>query len=146
MSFYFSSEFISQFKKIIKNNADKNLEKIFIDEIISETSENILNVGTSNINSTAYNLLIKKRLKREGKGKSSSYRTYFFFRIKNDVFEFIYVYPKTGRRSQTSITKQDLKNLLKRFSEDKKNGNLTEICLSADGSKIINKNTKKNIF
>ncbi|MCF6185731.1 MAG: type II toxin-antitoxin system RelE/ParE family toxin [Bacteroidales bacterium] len=146
MSFYFSPEFISQFKKILKSNADKNLEKIFIDGVLSETSENIISIGTSKINSSAENSLIKKRLKKDGKGKSSSYRTYFYFRLENDVFEFIYIYPKTGRRSQSSVKKQQLKDLLKQFSEDKQNDNLTEVCLNKKKTKIIDKNTKKEIF
>jgi len=147
MEFFFTEEFISEFKKIIKGKEHKDLESLFIDEILEKTFDEILYTGTTKQSGDNTNsLYIKKRIGKKKSGKRGGYRSYISVLIKNQQLYFIFIHPKTGRRAMVKLETEKEIVLIKKLKEDKENNNLIEICLNDERSKIIDKNTEEEIF
>ncbi len=146
MTFFFSETFIEAFIKLLKSKAHSELEKLFIEQILTKSKEEIISRGTSKLNNSSENIFLKKRIKKKNVGKSSGYRAYFYLLIKNDSFDFLYIYPKTGRRSQSSVSKAEQKQLLIDYKACKEKENMVQVSLNEEENKIIDFFTKEIIF
>jgi mRNA-degrading endonuclease RelE of RelBE toxin-antitoxin system len=65
--------------------------------------------------------LIKSRIINScyNKGKSGSYRIYYYVDIKNACIYLLSFYPKTGKYGRDSLSATELKFLIKNFNQEK---------------------------
>lgn len=60
------------------------------------------------------------------KGKSGSYRLYFYADIETEHVYLLGYYPKTGKFGRSDLSNTEEKNMIQWFKTEKKNGTLVE--------------------
>ena len=99
MKIFASDTFISEVKKLMKSGSHADCEIVLIDEVMQDSLESIIQKGTpKKIGGGNDTPFIRRRL-NDGSGSSGGYRLYLWaFRIEDEI-SFVFIHPKTGRRS-----------------------------------------------
>ncbi|WP_031527390.1 hypothetical protein [Dyadobacter crusticola] len=129
MKVFCTTAFEKIFKKLIKKNAYRDLEKEIIEYFFAEKID--LSAGRR-LGGNAENLYIKKRL-----GGSGGYRTYFYVVIKDDNLYLMFLHPKTGPDGSPNITDEAKTQLLKDLISDIKSGKLLSVVKHASKEQLI---------
>lgn len=93
---------------------EKNIVTIFNQPILISPSKNF-NFIKSRIDNSTYN-----------KGKSGGYRLYYYVDSVNEYVYLLGFFPKTGKYGREDLTDTEVKIMIKKFAEEKKNGILEE--------------------
>jgi hypothetical protein len=99
MIVYCTEHFKSEYKKLVKYNSYKNLEREIIDNFFNGSDDQIRQGIT--LARDSYPKVIKKRL-----GGRSGYRVYFYIFVSDDKIYLGYIYPKTGPEGKDSLNRK----------------------------------------
>ena len=146
MQYYFQDTFIKEVKKLLKKKSYKDCEKALIADIFNLSVEDIFaNCSAFRLNAGAKNPIAKLRLSFDS-GKSSGYRVYVFAMIVDEKIFFAYLYPKTGKYGQDSLSAKVEAAKIKSLLADIKSDKLEEVYLDKKQDKICYSSDKKKVF
>lgn len=129
MHVYCLEDFKAEFEKLVTKKQYKSLQQEIIDYFFDKTAQQ-LSSGTRLNNSDDFPY-IKKRL-----GGSGGFRCYFLLIIKDEKLYLLFVHPKTGPMGASNINDESKAYLYKKVLECIKSGDLYELKLDEDKSKI----------
>jgi len=114
----------------------KNLWTLVHSGLVDVYSEEFLtNCSANRLNPNAKNPIVKLRI-AYNKGKSASYRLYFFAIIKEEKLYLGHLYPKTGAKGQEVLSKKEENEVIKSLLSDVKSGTTKEVYLDITKNKI----------
>ncbi|NIJ52860.1 hypothetical protein [Dyadobacter arcticus] len=120
MNIYCTERFKSEFKKLIKYNSYKILERQVIDNFFNCSDDQIRH-GTT-ISSSSYRSVVKKRI-----GGRGGFRAYFYVYVMDNKIYLSYIYPKTGSEGKISLSKAFRKLIIDETDEAIDRNDLFEI-------------------
>lgn len=143
MQYYFQQEFIDTVASLQKKKSYKNCENALIESVFKLPKEELFTQCSANRLNASENTPIVKLRVASGKGKSSSFRLYFFVVIKDEKFYFGHIYPKTGSKGKESLSPQKEISVIKTLLAAVKNNSMFEVILDKNQQKICFKTAKK---
>jgi len=127
---------LKQLKNLLKKNSYKDCEKALVKGIFDVSREEFLtNCSANRLNPNAKNPIVKLRI-AYNKGKSASFRLYFFAIIKEEKLYFGHLYPKTGVKGQEVLSQKEENEVIKSLLSDVKSGSTKEVYLDITKNKI----------
>lgn len=136
MQIFFQQEFIDTLVGLQKKKSYRDCEAALIEGIFKVSKEELFASCSANrLNASGKNPIVKLRVASE-KGKSSSYRLYFFVIIKDEKLYFGHIYPKTGSRGKQSLSDQEETSIIKSLLTAVKTNSLFQVFLDVHKQKI----------
>lgn len=129
MNVYCLEDFKVEFEKLVSKKQYKTLHQEIIDYFFDKTTQQ-LSSGTRLNNNDDFPY-IKKRI-----GGSGGFRFYFLLIIKDEKLYLMFVHPKTGPMGAFNINDESKAYLYKKVLECIKSGDLYELTLDEDKSKL----------
>jgi|SRR5699024_3057148 len=127
MRYFFQDSFIRTIRQLLKKNSYKDCEQALVNAVFKTSKKDLfVKCAAHRLNPNAKNPIVKMRIAGR-RGKSSSYRLYFFVIQHKDELYFGHLYPKTGSRGQNALKVKEEKNVIKTLLEEIKNKSLIEV-------------------
>lgn len=146
MQYFFQQDFISTVSNLLKKKSYKDVEKALIEDVFKIPKERLFtNCAANRLNPSAKNPIVKMRI-ASNKGKSSSYRLYFFVIIADKKIYFGHIYPKTGTKGQEALSAKEENIVIKSLLKDVKSNTLEEVFLNTKKQKICYSFSKKEVW
>lgn len=136
MQYFFQDKFISTVKSLLKKNSYRDCEKAVIDNVFKPEREELFERCSGfRLNPNAKNPIVKLRI-AHNKGKSGSYRLYFFVIKKKENLYFGHLYPKYGKKGKQALSKKEERVVIKSLVDAAKTKQLTEVFWDKQKNKI----------
>lgn len=147
MRYFFQDTFIQTIHKLLKKNSYKDCEQALIENIFKVSEKELfVKCAAYRLNLSAKNPIVKMRLSSSQRGKSSSYRLYFFVIQHENKLYFGHLYPKTGARGKNALTTKEEKSVIKSLLMAVKEKNLKEVYYNNRKNKIYFVENHKKVW
>lgn len=146
MQYFFQDSFIATVKSLLKKNSYKDCEEALIAHVFKPNAEEFLEQCSGfRLNPDAKNPIVKLRI-AYNKGKSGSYRLYFFVIKKKEKLYFGHLYPKFGKKGRQALNHQEEKEVINSLLIAAKSNALAEVYWDVAKNKICYCSTNKKVW